>query len=351
MKILRTMLIAGLALLPGAAMAAPNLLGPSGYFFTPDSVVLPRDCVNLGYHHFEVDEVARRQGLRRVTFTAPDVNAYKLNYGLFDRLEVGLAYVDHNLDGDQTLLNAKYAILQEKEPQDADLELVVGIMDATDSFSQTPYIYASTQVGDDLQRFPVISRALPRRIRAGVGLGAGIVKGVFVNAGIPLTPNIELIYEGLNNGFLGYDGWQNNLGGRIRTNKVKGLALDIGAINFDHMVLGISYSRCFGKRKKHHDDERPGRDSPLGPDMAPPPAPGPVAPPPPPPGGAPVLPPPGSSGLPPAGSPGVGLPPAPAAGPILPDGRIPIPTGGSRVPPVSPGTQPGPGVLPRSGGR
>src|SRR5437773_431643 len=96
MKVLRSALIAAAIALPVAsqapAMAAPSVLGPNGYIFTPDGFTTPGGCIAFGYHHAEGDLFPFISGTReepRVSFHRPDINAEALNFGIGNRLEIG----------------------------------------------------------------------------------------------------------------------------------------------------------------------------------------------------------------------------------------------------------------------
>src|SRR5215471_9052615 len=96
MKVLRNALIAAAIALPAAlqapAMAAPSVLGPNGYIFTPDGLTTPGGCIAFGYHHAEGDLfpfVNTTHNGPSVAFHRPDVNAEALNFGIGYRLELG----------------------------------------------------------------------------------------------------------------------------------------------------------------------------------------------------------------------------------------------------------------------
>src|SRR4051794_8762339 len=144
MKILRCLVVAGLAVLPASAMAAPGIYGQSGVLFTPDATVLPKGCVDAGWHHFETDLTAG--GSR------PDVNIYSVNYGFNDRFEIGLGYADADAIGNQVQVNAKYALIPE---QNRHFGLVIGMIDLTGAYRRTGYIYAGANIGGTVRHVPV----------------------------------------------------------------------------------------------------------------------------------------------------------------------------------------------------
>ena len=264
MKVLRSALIAAAIALPGSAMAAPSVLGPNGYIFTPDGFTTPGGCIAFGYHHAEGDLFPFVSGDReapRVSFHRPDINAEALNFGIGNRLEIGATafssgehriFVNEENDaeligGTVPLVNAKLALLSPRSP----VQLVGGVIDALDYLERTAYVYGSFNVGPMIHRLP-LTTLLPRRMQVGAGWATGMIDGAFVNAGLPVTPNLELMFEWLDNnipGVYGLEGRQINLGGRFRFHKVPGLAVDIATTDFDAPLFGVSYTYC---RMKHH---------------------------------------------------------------------------------------------------
>jgi hypothetical protein len=275
MRTLRSLLAAsaiagGLAVLPGAASAAPGILGPSGYFFTPDATILPKGCIAPAWHHFH-GEVARGmpEQLQRRFPPDWDMNAYSINAGLSCRTEIGATFIDNlpqlrinKINGkrtfdkhDETIFNLKFNVFA--NPEDRPVNVTLGVMDAANSVHVTPYLYTSGNVGPYIQRTPVVGYLLPRALTAGIGVATGIMQGIFVNTGLPVLPNVELMYEFINKNRLpGYEEQQNNIGMRFRTKKAPGLALDVGATNLDKPTFGFSYTFCPGqKHQKDYDEE------------------------------------------------------------------------------------------------
>lgn len=271
MKILKgaLLLAAGGGLLgglSGAAQAAPSILGPSGYLWTPNEMTVPGRCVALGYHHAEGElyPVLRAGGAGRVRLVSkrPDVNAYKLNLGIGNRLEVGVTalntgeqrvvlggpFTGRTVGGTTPMLNGKVSVLPPTFPAQA----VVGVIDAFDSVQRTPYVYGSSNLAPYLQDLPGLWW-MPDTVRVGAGWATGIIEGAFVNAGIPVLPNFELMFEWMDNRLPGTfgiaGGRQVNLGLRMRTAKAPGFVLDAGTTNFfDTPIFGASYTYCFPHR-------------------------------------------------------------------------------------------------------
>jgi hypothetical protein len=255
-------LLAGLC---GTAQAAPSILGPSGYLWTPNEMTVQGRCVAAGYHHAEGElyPILRQgaQGRVRLVGQRPDVNAYKVNVGIGNRAELGVTAINtgetrvvlggpftgRTVGGTSAMFNGKVSLLPRPWPLDA----VVGVIDAFGSVERTPYVYGSSNIAPYLQATPVLWW-VPDSIRIGAGWATGIIDGAFVNGGMPLTPNFELMFEWMNNhlpGTYGLNGGsQVNLGIRMRTAKAPGLVIDAGTTNFfDTPVFGASYTLCFPK--------------------------------------------------------------------------------------------------------
>src|SRR5438067_8387690 len=157
MKVLRSALIAAAFALPvafqaPAAVAAPNVLGPNGYIFTPDGFTTPGGCIAVGYHHAEGDlftRIRRTDETPVVSFDRPDINATTLNIGIGNRLEIGatafntgdrrIVVNEHGkaevVGGTQPLVNAKLSLLSPRSP----IQPVGGVIDALDYVDVTPY--------------------------------------------------------------------------------------------------------------------------------------------------------------------------------------------------------------------
>jgi len=276
MKGLRSALIAAAIALPGSAMAAPSVLGPNGYIFTPDGFTTPGGCIAFGYHHADGDlftEIRTNpQGVPFARLDRPDVNAEVLNIGIGNRLEIGATafssgphrlFVNGEGDtevvgGTEPLVNAKLSLLSPRSP----IQVVGGVIDALDYVERTPYVYGSFNFGPMIHRLP-LTTLLPRRIQVGAGWATGMIEGAFVNAGLPVTPNLELMFEWLDNdipGVYGLEGRQINIGGRFRFHKVPGLAIDMATTDFDAPLFGVSYTYCRLHRHKKHTEEEGGEE-------------------------------------------------------------------------------------------
>src|SRR5262249_6655324 len=210
------------------------------------------------YHFAEGDlqHILRSGSPPRLISDHPAVNTFALNVGLGNRVEIGMARVNTGerrvllpenqaVGGTSWIMNMKVALLPPRSP----FHLVGGAIDVTNSLQRTPYVYASGNIG----RYLPNSFLTPRRLELGAGWGTGIINGVFVNAGLPVTPNIELMFEWLNNDLLFTEGPGNqfNLGARLRFSRfAPGLAIDLATIDLGRPSFGLSYTYCHRRRKR-----------------------------------------------------------------------------------------------------
>jgi hypothetical protein len=262
-------------LVPGSAMAAPNIMGQSGYLYTPDGNVLGSGCVSVGYHHAKGDpqiflRPAAGGGVRAAVVT-PNVNSYHLSVGAFNHLELGLTAFNTGEDGvvrispntitteggTSYLANAKVALFKPT----SNIQLVGGVVDGFDTIQRSGYGYLSLNAGSYMGNVPVVS-TFAKKLQVGAGYGFGYIDGVFANGSVSLGPNIELMAEWLDNDLegvsSGIEGYQYNIGGRFRTGKsLPGLAIDIGVTNLGgsaEMAYGLSWTYCPQKHHKKTDD-------------------------------------------------------------------------------------------------
>jgi hypothetical protein len=258
-------------------MAAPNILGQSGYLYTPDGTVLGNMCVDVGYHHAKGDpQIFLRPGIEvpRPVIRAANVNSYHVAVGIANHLELGLtAFNTGESDvvrispnaittegGTSFLANGKVALLKPTSP----IQIVGGVVDAFDTLQRSAYGYVSFNAGSYIRHVPLVS-LLAKKMQIGAGYGSGYLEGPFANASVSIGPNLELMGEVLENDLEGVSsgvpGYQYNIGGRFRTGKLPGLALDIGTTNLtgsNELTYGLSYTYC--PKKKHHKKMDDGGD-------------------------------------------------------------------------------------------
>lgn len=258
-KVLGSIVLAGLTLLPLSADAAPNWFGPSGYMFTPDGTVLPRDCFSIGYHTWETDRLIRPRTLGN----RPNANTYKAAYGILPNLEFTTNYIVYHPNGglqknkpvgDRWMISAKYAVIPENENR--TWSLVGGFQDATDAVNRTYYGLVSGEIGPYFQRVPYVRRVFPHHIRAGIGLAAGLMEGAFINTSVRILPNLEVMYEWVNSNLSGYTGRRNLIGGRFRVAKGPlSVAADVYSPSFESVGAGGSVTYCWRYHQKKHGDD------------------------------------------------------------------------------------------------
>lgn len=245
----------------GVALAAPSVLGPSGYIFTPDDTTLPKGCITFGYHQFDLSNPG-----------GWDTNSYVLGAGLSDRTELTITDFDHVLGtprpnlhrfGTNNLVTGNLKLSAIPETERRHFNIIAGVTDFADTIKVTPYIYGSFSLGSLLQHTPWVGFLLPRSpVRAGVGYATGMIKGPFVNAALALIPNVEFHWEFLKNEFRGYrdTGYQNNVGVRFRTGrKFPGIALDFDTVDLHRLSFGISYTHCPPQHEGGGEEEEKGK--------------------------------------------------------------------------------------------
>lgn len=260
-----SLLAGALAALPGAASAAPNFIGPSGFIMTPDAMVVGAGCANVGYHYFNLD---RREVIDFAPLTAPDFDTIEGNVGVTHYFEIGgTGFQLHRNDSDyRGWLNAKASPLPAKSP----VQIAGGVIDALQATRRTEYAVLGINVGHYMPH----QRDLPRTLRLGGGWGTGgVVDGWFANGGLRIGPHIELmaewvehenrsfIFGDLPGGDLESKPGRVNVGARFRVPGARGLALDVAGIGVEesHPILagGISYTYCMPKRR--HEEEGKGK--------------------------------------------------------------------------------------------
>jgi hypothetical protein len=191
--------------------AAPNFFGSTGLLLTPNADVLGLREWNAHVHGSE------------------DFTSYGANFGLFDKLEVGVTAFDvKHGGGTDALIDLKYRLVPETKSVPA---VAIGAVDVADELDIDPSIYL------------VVSKALGSlsaagstglQFRAHLGVGQGIYDTVFGGVDLVLTPRLLLMVE--------YDSSDFNFGARV------GLSPEVRA---DLSVLdgkfgaGLSYTAAF----------------------------------------------------------------------------------------------------------
>ena len=199
--------ICAVTLSSAAAFAAPSINGSTGLINSPSADVLQEGQYSIGYYNLK------------------DGGVGIVNLNLARNLEVGAAGFRYDNRGNDTLFNAKYALVPETVLTPG---LSVGIEDIGDKNDRTGYAVAS--------------KALPFGFRIHAGVGNGRYDGFFgaiektinpvgIITGSNTFPATTLIAE--------YDGNRMNYGARMSV--VPGLKLDAGWRQSDFYV-GLSFT-------------------------------------------------------------------------------------------------------------
>ncbi|NLC58303.1 MAG: YjbH domain-containing protein [Armatimonadetes bacterium] len=188
-----------LALVPPRAAAAPSFLGPTGHILTPSADTLESRHYALSLHH------------------QPYWNLITANYSPFDRLEVGVSFVDPTEPGEYQThagLNAKLLLVREALATPA---IAVGVFDAFDWVAEGPYGQRIYVVASKDLKAP-----LARPVRLSAGIGTRQLKRGFGAVSVPLTSFLT--------GMVEYDGATFNLNARVKL--PRGFLLDVAAVDW-----------------------------------------------------------------------------------------------------------------------
>ncbi len=209
-------LVAALVLLvavPVWAQPAPSFLGPTGLLFVPTADVVGMGEVEAGAAVTRGDD-------------DNDANWISANVGVLPQLEVGATRIGVEDADSEIVLNAKYRVLK---PALTATTLSVGMVDITDQIDRSAYAVLSHDVGVGL----VMRKGLFSRPRVHVGIGGGMLDGVFAAGEITYANKVDLIAE--------YDSHDVNVGARIPLSR--GLNATVAALDgFDHLGVGVSFT-------------------------------------------------------------------------------------------------------------
>jgi hypothetical protein len=221
MKILSLVMLAVVLFAVPALAASSYLGGFSGLIYTPDTLTVPSQSLDLSFHDtFKF-------------FGGQDFTAYGGIYGLSPSTEVGLS-VFNNMNN-SVALSGKFRLVDET----ADTPSVaIGVFDITNSATTlggnpAGYLVISkditAQVGEGTERRP---------LRLSLGAGSGIFNGIFASADYSFAPTWSAIVE-FNGGHL--DGQTNLFNGGVRWSALPGLRVDASFIGFQQLAIGGSY--------------------------------------------------------------------------------------------------------------
>jgi len=153
--------------LPGAALAAPSLHGPTGLVMIPTAEVLGMAQWNAGVTAVRIGDGA-------------DENVVYANLGLLPSFELGFARDKFEASEAETVVNAK---LRLAGPFPGETSFAAGLIDITDQIDRSGYAVVSHTLGAGL----LMREGQITAPQLHVGLGGGRFDGLF--AGVSTTVN------------------------------------------------------------------------------------------------------------------------------------------------------------------
>lgn len=185
------------------ASAAASTTGSTGLIDTPTADVVQPGHVSAGYYHLH------------------EGNSASVGFGVFDNFEVSAARLNFDKGDHTTVVNAKYALMQEGVVTPG---LAVGIEDIGDKNERTTYA--------------VVSKGLPLGFRAHVGVGDGRYDGVFYGVEKSLVPGLKGVFPSTSL-IVEHDGHEMNYG--IRMSIVPTVKVNAGWRD-DETYVGVTCS-------------------------------------------------------------------------------------------------------------
>lgn len=223
------MLILMVAISAAPAGASSNYLGGmSGMILTPDEVICPHGSGEFSFH----------ESVKAIN--DENLNAWGVNYGLTENLEVGLSGLT-NAGHKDLAVNGKYQMIRENESSPA---VLVGVFDAagiadTINSNASIYILASKNIT------PIVSQlgCQPSNpIRLNLGVGSGVYNGLFGGVDWVAARRWRLMAE-YTNGKFGDEQNLLNLGARYCI--ADKWRLDAGLLKFKNFAFGVNYRTSF----------------------------------------------------------------------------------------------------------
>jgi hypothetical protein len=155
-------------------------------------------------------------------------------FGVTDRLELGVTFLDFDSAGDDFAINGKFALLKEGNIMPG---LAVGVVDAFNELSldQSWYVVASKNLN-------TLTTLSGFNLTGHLGYGHGIYgKSLFAGAevGLGRVPNVPVIGSPAFSGLAEWVDGEINLGVRGR---YRGFAATLGLFDFGRIGGGISYT-------------------------------------------------------------------------------------------------------------
>ena len=178
---------AALVALPVVASASPSVFGPTGLVTIPTADVVGMTRWNAGITAVELDQ-------------GNDLTLICGNFGITPSLELGVTREKPEGHSAETLINAKYRVLQ---PILGGTSLSIGAIDATDQLDSTPYVVLSHDIGAGY----VFKQGEITSPQLHIGVGGGMLDGVFAGVSATIKDKISVMAE--------YDSDDINLGVRF----------------------------------------------------------------------------------------------------------------------------------------
>ncbi len=225
-----TALVSLIAMFASSAIASLSMYGTSGLIETPDDTILAPASVLVGAKY-----------INDVTGFDDNLISYGGAAGVFPKLEVGVAALDSDAPGikTRTIISGKYKILSESVERPS---VVVGVVDAAevlDKFNSdidNPSVYVL--FGKNISKTAeAISGMVSKPLRAQVGFGTGLYKGMFAGLTWTASPKLDIMLEFLANGIR----QKGTANAGVRWSLYKGLSLEAGTFAFESIYAGGSF--------------------------------------------------------------------------------------------------------------
>lgn len=214
-----SILILAMCMLSGMASAAPSFYGTTGLIYVPTDGHLQAGGFSANFHSVD---------------TAGDnLDVLGANVGLTDSLEIGVARLDFG-DGQETILNGKYSILEETASRPSFL---IGVLDAGGNLDadDDPGFYLV--LGKNLTSVAASVSGEPMRpIRGYLGIGTGFFDGLFAGAEWSFSDKATLMAEFV-------DAGDSTFNAGVRFAISGGVRADLAFIDAEDLGFGISYTK------------------------------------------------------------------------------------------------------------
>jgi hypothetical protein len=219
MKKALTLMVAILAMASALYAADTTLFGPTGLVMTPTDNVAEKGELALGGYYVDTGSDP--------FFGNTHAWSANANYGLLPNLEVGVNYFDFHSSvfggDDDFMFNAKYRLFNEDK---SGFGLAVGVADITAEYAKNPSFYA------------VAGKTFGGNIRATLGFGSKMYKGLFAGVNWAATEKLDVFAEYINE-YVGNGDDAFNLGVGY---KFGNLGVKAGVLDMDDFFVGVNYN-------------------------------------------------------------------------------------------------------------